>query len=195
MRHATRALLASVLLLSPALALSKPAAVGKPAPSFTLKDQTGAAVSLKDFKGKIVVLEWMNPTCPFCVRHLERKTSANIATAYKDKGVVVLGMNSTSTQGAAECAKMVADYSLPFQVLVDQKGKVGMAYGAKTTPHMYVIDAKGVLVYRGAIDADKGGEEASPKNYVAQALDELLAGKPVSEPDTQPYGCSVKYKK
>lgn len=195
MRTLTGLMLASVLSLSPARAFPKVAEVGRPAPAFTLKDSAGKPVSLKDFKGKVVVIEWMNPTCPFCVRHLERKTSAGIADAYKDRGVVVLGINSTVTQGAAECAKMAANYALPFPVLVDNASKVAKLYGAKTTPHMFIIDAKGVLAYRGAIDSDREGDQPAPKNYVRQALDELLAGKPVSEPDTQPYGCGVKYKK
>ncbi len=195
MRTATGLMLASVLLLSPAPALAKPAAVGKPAPGFTLKDHTGKSVSLKDFKGKYVVLEWVNPTCPVCVRHMDANTVKTLSTKYGEKGVVVLGVNSTHTQTAEHSAKLVADYALPYPVLVDTNGKVGKAYGAKTTPHMYVIDPKGILVYRGAIDSDPDGEATNEVNYVAQALDECLAGKPVSTADTKPYGCSVKYKK
>jgi peroxiredoxin len=153
-------------------------------------------VSLKDFKGKIVVLEWLNPDCPFVQRHYKAGTMKNLATRYGDDGVVWLTINSTNYMDAEANAKFKVQYDLPYTILVDQSGDVGHLYGAKTTPHMYIIDGAGVLVYIGAIDDDPRGNKDEPVvNYVAVALDEILAGKAVTTAETKPYGCSVKYKK
>jgi len=169
--------------------------VGDPAPDFTLTDSAGNEVSLSDFEGKIVVLEWLNPDCPFVQRHYKAGTMKDLATKYDGEGVVWLTINSTNYMDGAANAKFKADNSLPYTILVDQAGDVGHLYGAKTTPHMYIIDGSGSLVYIGAIDDDPRGNKGEPAvNYVAVALDEVLAGESVTNAETKPYGCSVKYK-
>jgi peroxiredoxin len=169
--------------------------VGDAAPDFTLADTEGTPVSLSDFEGKVVVLEWLNPDCPFVQRHYKAGTMKKLASAYAGKGVVWLTINSTHYMDAAANAKFKAANDLPYPILVDQSGKVGHLYGAKTTPHMYLIDGGGKLVYIGAIDDDPRGNRDQPAtNYVAAALDQILAGKAVTIAETKPYGCSVKYK-
>ena len=170
--------------------------VGDTAPDFTLTDSAGNGVSLSDFEGKIVVLEWLNPDCPFVQRHYKAGTMKNLATKYGAQGVVWMTVNSTKYMDAAANAKFRAANDLPYPVLVDQTGEVGHLYGAMTTPHMYVIDGGGNLVYIGAIDDDPRGNKDGPStNYVSAALDEVLAGTAVTTAETKPYGCSVKYKK
>lgn len=176
--------------------------VGQPAPAFTAVDAAGKPVSLSEFKGRTVVIEWTNPGCPFVRKHYD---SANMQTTQKDavaKGVVWLTVNST--------ARDASDYKPPADMavwmtqqgakatatLMDTDGKVGRLYAAKTTPHMYVIDDKGTLVYAGAIDSKPSANPADVKtatNHVAAALAETLAGKPVTVSSTRPYGCSIKY--
>jgi len=169
--------------------------VGDTAPAFTLADTAGNQVSLGDFEGKIVVLEWLNPDCPFVQRHYKAGTMKNLATRYDGEGVVWLTINSTNYMDGAANAKFKAEHNLPYTILVDQAGDVGHLYGAKTTPHMYIIDGNGSLVYIGAIDDDPRGKKGEPAvNYVAVALDEILAGNAVTTAETKPYGCSVKYK-
>jgi peroxiredoxin len=192
MQYWTMTALALTLLAAP-LTASAGVAVGDPAPDFTLTDTAGKQVSLSDFKGKIVVLEWLNPDCPFVQRHYKAGTMKKLAAEHAD--VVWLTINSTHYMDAAANAKFKADEKLPYTILVDQSGEVGHLYGAQTTPHMYIIDTDGTLAYMGAIDDDPRGSSDSPKNYVAAALDELEAGKAVTTAETKPYGCSVKYKK
>ncbi len=174
--------------------------VGQPAPQFSAVDTAGKAVSLADFKGKYVVLEWTNPECPFVQKHY---TSGNMQATQKhaaDKGVVWLSVNTTGgatdPKLSAELASWVkAQKATPTALLMDN-GKLGQSFGAKTTPHMYLIDPAGKLVYAGAIDSKasaNAGDIASSTNYVKQAIDETAAGKPVSKPVTGAYGCSVKY--
>jgi peroxiredoxin len=170
--------------------------VGEKAPNFTLPDTAGNDVSLSDFEGRIVVLEWLNPDCPFVKRHYKAGTMKKLATTYGEEGVVWLTINSTNYMDAAANAKFKAENELPYTILVDQSGEVGHLYGAKTTPHMYIIDGDGQLVYIGAIDDDPRGNKGEPVvNYVVVALDEVTAGKAVTTAETKPYGCSVKYKK
>lgn len=176
--------------------------VGQPAPAFTVTDTGGKTVSLADFKGKHVVLEWVNPGCPFVQKHYN---SANMPGTQKDatgQGVVWLAVNSTNTgagdyMAPTKLAGWMKDKGgAPTATLMDADGKVGRAYGARTTPHMYVIDPQGKLVYAGAIDSKPTANPADIKtatNYVKQAVGESLAGKPVSVATTQAYGCSVKY--
>ncbi|MCS6803576.1 MAG: thioredoxin family protein [Acidobacteriota bacterium] len=173
------------------------ASVGAAAPAFSLEDQTGKKVSLSDFSGKkIVVLEWINPDCPYVQRHYKAGTMKSLAQKYKDKGVIWLAINTTHYMNKETNQKWIADYQLPYQILDDHEGTVGRLYGAKTTPHMFIIDKSGKVVYQGAIDDDPRGNKGENKvNYVAKALDELLAGKPISMPQTKPYGCSVKFAK
>jgi peroxiredoxin len=171
------------------------ATIGAQAPNFTLEDQTGKKVSLSDFAGKIVVLEWINPDCPFVQRHANAKTMYTLAEKYGAKNVVWLGINSTNYADRATNAKWIASNNLPYAVLDDHAGEVGHMYGAKTTPHMFVIDPSGKLVYEGGIDDDPGGSKGtSALNYVDLALTELTTGKAISTPESKPYGCSVKYK-
>ncbi|MFN7020780.1 MAG: thioredoxin family protein [Phycisphaerales bacterium] len=176
---------------------SKQAELGAPAPDFTLTDTDGKTVGLSDFKGKIVVLEWFNPECPVIVQHHKTNTTFNdLYTEYKSKDVVFLGINSSAPgkqgHGKELNAKMKTEYKIEYPILLDESGDVGRLYAAKTTPHCYVIDKDGKLVYRGAIDDKKTGKPGS-KNYVKAALDQVLRGETVTENDTKPYGCSVKY--
>jgi len=186
----------AVLMLTGSSLAGDGVAVGDQAPAFTLSDTTGNQVSLADYSGKVVVLEWLNPDCPFVQRHYKAGTMKNLASKYGTQGVVWLTVNSTKYMDAAANAKFKAANDLPYPILVDQSGEVGRLYGAMTTPHMYIIDGAGNLVYIGAIDDDPRGNKDGPStNYVAVALDEVLAGTAVSTAETKPYGCSVKYKK
>ena len=178
------------------------AAVGQAAPAFSATDTSGKTVSLADFKGRTVVLEWVNPGCPFVRKHYD---SANMQATQKSaaaKGVVWLAINSTHAGAsdylapAALAGWMKDQGAAPAATLMDADGRLGRAYGARTTPHMYVIDARGALVYAGAIDNKPTANPADIKgatNHVNQALAETLAGKPVSVATSQAYGCSVKY--
>jgi peroxiredoxin len=189
-------------LLAAALPVFANVSVGQPAPNFSVTDTSGKTVSLADYKGKHVVLEWVNPGCPYVQKHYN---SANMPGTQKDstaKGVIWLAVNSTHT-GASDylqppaLAGWIKDKGgAPTATLMDADGKVGRAYGAKTTPHMYLIDPQGKLVYAGAIDSKASANPAdiaSATNYVKQAVGESLAGKPVSVATTRAYGCSVKY--
>jgi len=182
--------------------LTEPA-IGRPAPTLTLTDTRGKQHNLADYKGKHVVLEWVNFGCPFVKKHYE---SGNMQATQKkavDKGVVWLSVCSSADgkQGhmdAADWNEEIADRKLASTaVLLDESGAVGKTYGAKTTPHMYIINPAGVLVYKGAIDdkpSTNKDDVPGARNHVLAALDESLAGKPVSTASTTPYGCSVKYK-
>jgi len=171
--------------------------VGDKAPAFTLKDSSDNAVSLADFKGRVVVLEWTNPDCPFVKRHYQEGSMKKLSSAYSESGVVWLTINSTNYMDAAANTAFAKKEGIGWPVLVDQDGTVGHAYGAATTPHMFIIDANGVVVYEGAIDNDpRGNMEAGARtNHVSNALNDVAAGQAVSTPETKPYGCSVKYKK
>jgi peroxiredoxin len=170
------------------------AVVGRAAPAFTAKDQDGQEVDLAKLRGKIVVLEWTNPDCPFVRRHYGAKTMSTLSSRFKDRDVVWLAVNSTNYMDAARDRAWRTEQGFAYPVLDDHAGTIGTAFGAKTTPHMFVIDRQGTVVYEGAIDDDAaGGREASVRNYVAEALDDVTAGKPVRVAETKPYGCSVKY--
>jgi len=174
----------------------KPAA-GKTAPAFTLNSFDGKAISLSDYKGKIVVLEWVNPECPYVRYHYEKKnTMTELAAKYKADNVVWLAVNSTSHFTAAKDKEFAEKHNLDYPVLSDSSGVVGKAYGAKTTPHMFIIDTDGNIVYDGGIDNSPLGIPLAGEvliNYVDKALTELIGGRAVSTPNTKPYGCSVKY--
>lgn len=171
--------------------------VGKKAPDFTLKSFDGKSVSLSDYRGKIVVLEWFNFECPFVQYHYNKATTMiDLANKYKDKNVVWLSMNSTSHITPEANIEFAKKHKLPYPILDDRPGQVGHAYGAETTPHIFIIDRRGNIVYEGAIDNSPSGKTAPGEkliNYVDQSLSELLAGKPISTPKTKPYGCTVKY--
>jgi peroxiredoxin len=169
---------------------------GDQAPNFSLQDQNGKTVSLNDYKGKIVVLEWFNNECPFVIKQYKTGNMNMLATKFAGDGVVWLAINSTSGKTAADMQKVAGDWKIDRPILLDGEGVVGKEYGSKNTPTMYIIDKNGKLAYRGAIDdhADPNTESiSSSKNYVSQALGEILAGKTVSEPMTKAYGCGVKY--
>ena len=177
-----------------------PAKLGSPAPDFTLPDLEGKQVKLADFKGKTVVLEWFNSECPFVKRAHSEGSLKGMAATYTAKGIVWLAINTGTGgkqgTGVEKNVKGKAGFGMTYPILLDESGAVGRLYGAKKTPHMYIIDPQGKLVYEGAIDNTKGGEpDEGDKviNYVAVALGELEAGKPVSTPQTEAFGCSVKY--
>lgn len=182
--------------------LAQQAEVGKPAPNFTLKNASGKSVDLSSFKGKTVVLEWVNFGCPFVKKHYDTKNMQNLQKEAADKGVIWLSICSSApgNQGnespgaGAEKAKQYDSNAAAY--LLDEDGKVGQTYGAKTTPDMFVINPEGVLVYAGAID-DKPTPDHStvdtPNNYVRAALNSIADGKPVATPSTKSYGCAIKY--
>jgi peroxiredoxin len=186
---------AFMLALAPSTTPDVTAKVGSAAPGFTLQDQNGTEVSLSDFAGKVVVLEWINWDCPFVKRHYEAETFAKLAGHFKDQDVVWLAINSTHYATSDKDEEWITQYSLPYPILSDASGTVGKMYDAKTTPHMYIIDKAGTLVYAGGIDDDPRGESENPTNYVKKALKEVLAGNALSVPESKPYGCSVKYAK
>lgn len=201
MNVSTLALLAAVTALGVSSAYAKPA-VGQPAPDFTAVDANGKTHSLADFKGKTVVLEWNNPECPFVKKHYSAGNMQKQQADATTKGVVWLSINSSAPgkqgnmDGAAANAQLAKSGAKPTAYLLDADGKVGHSYGARTTPHMFVIDEKGVLQYMGAIDSNPSADSEDipgATQYVSQALSELAAGKAVSVSTSEPYGCSVKY--
>jgi hypothetical protein len=197
-----RALFALPILAFVTAAQAVPA-VGQAAPDFSLKDTTGKTVKLSDYRGKYVVLEWTNPGCPYVKKHYN---SGNMAATQQDavaKGAVWLSINSTEKDAWDYLAppKLTAwlneRKAKPTAVLMDEEGTAGRAYGARTTPHMYIVNPQGQLVYAGGIDSIASSDADDIKkatNYVKQGLGEALAGKPISAATTRPYGCSIKYK-
>ncbi len=187
---------------SPLFAQGNAATVGQAAPDFSALDTTGKSHKLSDFKGKLVVLEWTNPGCPFVRKHY----SGNMQSLQKEftgKGVVWLAVNSTETDSGDYLAPaklagwMGEKQARPTATLMDESGKIGQLYGAKTTPHMYIIHPQGQLVYAGAIDSIASARVDDIKtatNYVRQGLTEALGGKPLSMASSRAYGCTVKYK-
>jgi hypothetical protein len=179
------------------------AETGKPAPAFDVKDIAGHEESLAKYKGKIVVLEWNNPGCPFVKKHYGSGNMQALQKYATGRGVIWLTINSGAPgkQGHMDAleakAKIVEAGAHQTAYILDPSGTLGLLYGAKTTPHMFVIDSQGRLAYAGAID-DKATPDPedikTPHNYVKAAVDALLAGKPVEVAQTKPYGCSVKYK-
>lgn len=180
------------------------AVVGEEAPMFTLPDLEGEDVSIQDYidDGKIVVLEWWNPRCPFIIKHHEKLTTmTDLAEKFEDDVVWVL-VNSTgeNNRDYGFDKQYVEEWNLGDMIaLSDKDGKVGKTYGAQKTPHMFIIDTEGVLRYSGAIDnhprpsAPTEREKAGIVNYVEQALEQIIAGETVTRPETRPYGCGVKY--
>jgi peroxiredoxin len=175
--------------------------IGKPAPDFSLTDLDGKEVVLASFKGKVVVLEWFNPGCPFVRASHTVGSLVDTAKRRMKDGVVWLAVNSGAAgkQGADVKAntEAVKTWSIPNPILRDPSGKIGKAYGATNTPNMFVIDRTGTVVYAGAIDNSPDGEGKSPQggklvNYVDAALDDVAAGRPVKTAVTRPYGCTVK---
>ena len=177
------------------------AVVGQPAPAFSGTDSTGKPVSLSQFKGKYVVMEWVNPECPFVKKHYDGGNMPGVQKYAAGKGVVWLAVSTSADGDRAAKATAVGDWlkakgAAPTATIMDTGGAIGRAYGARTTPHMYLIDPSGKLVYAGAIDSKPTANPADIKtatNYVVQAIDDSLAGKPLTQAVTKPYGCSVKY--
>jgi peroxiredoxin len=205
MRGSFKALAATLSLLAlvaaPAWA-GGTAKVGEAAPGFTLTDSNGNEHSLASFKGKFVVLEWINHDCPFVKKHYDSGNMQKLQKTYTDQGVVWLSVNSSAPgkQGNFPPEKINAlttqKKAAPTAYLLDPEGTVGRAYGAKTTPHMYLIDREGTLIYAGGIDDTKStdvADVATATPFVKNALDEALSGKPVTVATSTPYGCSVKY--
>jgi peroxiredoxin len=169
-------------------------AIGQPAPQFALQDQEGKTHNLADYNGKIVVLEWFNNECPYVVRHYQANTMGNLAKKYADKDVVWLAVNTTAGKSNDDNKSIAGEWNIGYPILNDSTGQVGKQYGAKTTPHMFIIDKGGNVVYAGGIDNDPRGNKSEDRvNYVDKALTELTSGQSISEPQTRPYGCSVKY--
>lgn len=194
-------MLACALVLA-AAPLYAELAPGQPAPDFTLTDQTGSARKLSDAKGKYAVLEWYNGGCPFVRRQYDDKNMQGLQKKYVKKGVVwyTIASSAPGRQGALTtkaAAKAWKKEGMSSALLLDSQSEVARRYGAKTTPHMFVVDPKGTLIYMGAIDdnpsTDESDKPQKARNYVSAALDAAMAGKPVATPVTQSYGCSVKY--
>ncbi len=176
------------------------AEVGEPAPDFALSDTEGVEHRLSDYRkdGKIVVLEWFNPDCPFVQKHHKKnKTMASTFGAYHERNVVWLAINSGGPgkqgHGLKRNQKARADYDIEYPLLLDEDGAVGRLYAAKTTPHMYVISKTGELLYAGAIDDNRSAGKLGELNYVSTCLDQILAEETVEIAQTKPYGCTVKY--
>jgi peroxiredoxin len=178
-------------------------AVGSAAPDFSLQDAKGKTHALADFKGKYVVLEWFNPDCPFVKKHYGSGNMQKLQQEFTNKGVVWLTIDSNAPGLEGNLTPEQASNTISSwkthqtALLLDPEGKAGRAYGAKNTPHMFVINPEGKIVYEGAIDSKPSpnpADIANSTNYVQVALEESLSGKPVSNPNTKPYGCSVKYK-
>jgi len=182
-----------------AVLANEPNQQGRPtkAPAFVLKSYDGKTVKLDDFKGKIVVLEWFNYECPFVQFHYDKaSTMIDLAKKYKDKNVIWLAVNSTKHQNTGQNRQFAEKHTITYPILDDRAGKTGKAYNAKTTPHLFIIDAAGNIAYDGAIDnapLGKTPEGQELVNYVDKALDELTAGREVTTKKTKSYGCSVKY--
>lgn len=197
---ATGVVLAALAAAGSALAQALP---GQPAPAFKLEDVNGRTVSLPDLRGRYVVLEWNNPNCPFVRKHYSSGNLQSLQARYGADKVAWLLVNSTApgTEDFMDAKKLAAwlaeQKAQPTALLLDPSGDVGRAYAAKVTPQMVVIDPRGTVIYNGAIDDKRSAnaaDVAGARNYVAAALDEARAGKPVSVASTTPYGCTVKYK-
>jgi peroxiredoxin len=206
-RPLNRRMFSGALLVAPlALSLSSPAfaaaTVGQAAPEFSATDTAGKTRKLSDYKGKLVVLEWTNPGCPFVQKHYSGNMQA-LQKEFAGKGVVWLAINSTETGSGdyltpAKLAGWLGEkQAAPTATLMDESGKIGQLYGARTTPHMYIVSPQGQLIYAGGIDSIPSARVDDIKtatNYVRQGLTEALGGKPLSVASSRAYGCSIKYK-
>jgi peroxiredoxin len=205
MRATSLAVLLLLLLVSirPLAVAADPASVGAPAPAFTLADAAGKTRSLAEFRGRYVVLEWVNFGCPFVRKHYDSGNMQDLQRSYTSRGVVWLSICSSAPgkqgffEGKELRERIAGEKSSATAYLVDMEGKIGQAYGAKTTPHMYIINPEGTLIYAGGIDDKASTNKEDLKtavNYVREALNAALDGKPVKITNSRPYGCSVKYK-
>ncbi len=195
-----RTLLAAVAL-GAAGTLHAQAVIGQAAPALQAVDASGKAVNLADFKGKTVVLEWVNPGCPFVKKHYGSGNMQATQKAAAGQGVVWLTVSSTAPshqdyKKPAELAAWMAEQKAASTLVMDDSGAVGKAWGAKTTPHLFIVNPAGQVVYNGAIDSKPSANPADipgATNHVNAALGELKAGQPIAKASTQPYGCSIKY--
>ncbi len=198
-----RTLVAALLLAAavPALA-AEPARLAQPAPDFTLVDLDGKTHKLSDYRGRIVVLEWFNPGCPYVVNAHTKGSLVDLGARQRKAGVVWLAINSAAPgkqgHGVEANREAASAWKIDYPILLDETGSVGRAYGATNTPHMFVITPDGKLAYRGAIDNSPDGEQGSPQGgwlveHVSEAVVDLTLGRPVRTRETKPYGCSVKY--
>ncbi|RRA49424.1 redoxin domain-containing protein [Acidipila sp. EB88] len=199
MKRAAMVLLGTALL---AVSSAHAVKVGTVAPNFTAKDSQGQTETLAQYRGKFVVLEWTNRDCPYTKKQYDSGNMQRLQKQWGAKGVVWLSVLSSApgqegySSAADENAYLHKVGAAPRAALLDPAGALGHMYEAKTTPHMYVIDPKGVLVYEGAIDSDRSTDPAGLKgseNYVSEALTEAMDGQPIAKTYTQPYGCAVKY--
>lgn len=199
-----RTLLSAAALLALGAHLpARAARVGQPAPDFSLPDTGGKAVRLADFRGRFVVLEWTNPGCPFVRKHYESGYMGATQKLARDQGVAWLAINSTETaSGDYLEPPRLADWlkqhqGVPTAVLMDPEGTTGRAYDAKTTPHLYIVDPQGMLVYAGGIDSIASARVSDIEkatNHVKAALADIAAKRPIAQAVTKPYGCTIKYK-
>lgn len=200
-----RAALRLALMVSGGLAarVQAAAAVGQPAPDFRVADTSGRTHQLADFRGRYLVLEWTNPGCPFVRKHYGSGNMQTLQKEFTAKNVAWLAVNSTETASAdylapAQLASWMKGQSAsPTATLMDVEGAMGRAFGARTTPHMYIVDPQGRLIYAGGIDSiasSRMDDIKTATNHVRRSLSEALAGKPLSMATTPPYGCSIKYK-
>ncbi len=175
---------------------------GEPAPDFSLKDSKDNSQKLSAYLGKFVVLEWLNPECPFVKKHYSGGNMQKLQKEYTSKGVIWLSIISSAPGQQGHCTGPQAEANRkdmsasPTAVLLDPSGDVGQKYGAKTTPHMFIINPDGKVIYAGAIDSINSPKSADcdkATNYVRETLDAALAGKPIPHQETRPYGCNVKY--
>jgi hypothetical protein len=190
------------LAITAAVSAARAARVGEHAPDFTATDSNGKTHKLSEYAGKFVVLEWTNRGCPYTLKHYDSGNMQRLQKDWTARGVVWLTVISSAPgkQGyvtaTEENAYLKQVNGSPTAVLLDPTGALGHLYDAKTTPHMFIINPQGTLIYNGAIDdhaTTDAADIANSKNYVSLALGEALGGKPVSEPTSRPYGCSVKY--
>ena len=199
-----RTLLSAAALLALGAHLpARAARVGQPAPDFSLPDTGGKAVRPADFRGRFVVLEWTNPGCPFVRKHYESGNMGATQKLARDQGVAWLAINSTETaSGDYLEPPRLADWlkqhqGVPTAVLMDPEGTTGRAYDAKTTPHLYIVDPQGMLVYAGGIDSIASARVSDIEkatNHVKAALADIAAKRPIAQAVTKPYGCTIKYK-
>jgi len=196
-------LVAVMLIIGSMIAFAGSPAIGEKAPDFTLEDTHGNTHNLSDFEGKVVVLEWTNPNCPFVVRHYRDDLMPALQRKYAEKGVVWLVINTTHPEHRdfetnESLNAIFEEWNAAYDAqLVDLDVSVGRAYDARTTPHMYIICGNGMLRYNGAIDDDPRGSNPHSERvqYFQNALEQLLHGEEIETPETRPYGCSVKYTK
>jgi peroxiredoxin len=199
----TKLLLSLLTCLASTSLFAAAPAVGSAAPDFSVTDSKGKTQSVSQYKGKTVVLEWFNPECPFVKKHYGSNNMQKLQDEFTGKGVVWLTIDSSATgkEGnltAEQAEKQMTEWKMKSTaLLLDPDGKAGQTYGAKNTPHMFIINPEGKLIYAGAIDSKASPNPAdipSSTNYVKVALEESMGGKPVTTASTKPYGCSVKYK-